>query len=91
MAQSDANGKPKPVATFRCGKVKLAVWSNERIRQADGATVTTYSFTLSKSFKRDKDSDQWEEQKMSLFPDEAWQIQQVLTEAQREFCIRRDG
>jgi hypothetical protein len=94
MAQrptGDTNGKQKPLASFRCGKIKLAVWGNERTRQADGATVTTYNFTLTKSFKRDKDSSDWEEQKMSLFPDEAWQIQQVLAEAQREFCVRRDS
>jgi hypothetical protein len=94
MAQrttDETNGKQKPSATFRCGKIKLAVWANQHARQSDGATVTTYNFTLTKSFKRDRDSDQWEEHKMSLFPDEAWQVQQVLAEAQRKFCVRQDG
>lgn len=76
----------KPIMEFRVGAVKVAVWSKEKVTP-DGKTYTEHNYTLSKSFKR-KDSDQYEEQRITLFGDDLLAVAAVVGHAFDEYEIR---
>jgi len=43
------SGENKPVAVFRAGAIRAAVWANSV--KKDGQDVTTFSISISKSYK----------------------------------------
>ncbi len=79
MAQGQGQSKgDKPILEYRAGQIKLAIWQHQK--QDGGKTWIEHSMVLSKSFKR-KGSDDWEEQRVTLFLDDLPAVEALAREA----------
>ena len=85
QTKNNGNAKQKPEMTIRCGRIKAAIWANKK-RNDKGEEVTRHNVTLSKSYK-DKESDEWQEFSISLFPEELWKVEAVLRQAQTALSL----
>ena len=70
-----SNDKRKPAASFKDGVLEVAVWPNEK----DGRIW--YNLTLSRSYKADKDSDEWTTETIGLNGDQALSIGHLMSKA----------
>jgi hypothetical protein len=86
MAQNQGSAKPKPVITFQVGRIRAAVWANQ-VKQEDGSVVTHNSVTLEKSWKPDKNKEEWDQRAIPLFLDELHDVVLVLQQAELNFRV----
>lgn len=77
--------KNRPVEEFRVrGGLQAAIWKDEY--EKGGRTVDRYSIKFSKSYK-DRESGDWKETSMILFPDELPKLR-ILLDQSYEFAMR---
>lgn len=72
--EQEKTGRPKPYMTFRSGNVTATIWEN--IVEKDGKKMTHYNVDITKSFKRDENSE-WEKTS-SFFKQELVNVEVVL-------------
>ena len=75
--------KNKPVAKTRLGSFQISKW--EKVE----GDKKTYSFSVQKSWKK-KDSEEWESQSLTLFPEELSKLSACLCKAYEEHFITQD-
>jgi len=76
--------RTRPVKVFRCGAVKAAIWTNQRV--IDDAVVEVPSVKIDKSYK---DGDEWK-RTTTFAADDLPKVITVATEAYRFLRLRSE-
>jgi hypothetical protein len=76
--------RTRPVKVFRCGAVKAAIWTNQRVM--DNAVVEVPSVRIDKAYK---DGDTWKNT-TTFAADDLPKVAMVVTEAYRFLRLRAE-
>jgi hypothetical protein len=74
----------RPIKVFRCGAVKAAIWTNQRVM--DNSVVEIYSVKIDKAYK---EGDEWENT-TTFAADDLPKVAMAATEAYRFLRLRSE-